>query len=103
MIKYKHLKVSQRLYLGFGLILAFVLIAFMTTFVILNRSVRITTQNLTIVTPSLDKISVLHSQINDSKMLTKNWVFMEKHAETPDKNACRKSIRRNILPLKKLW
>lgn len=83
-MKYR-LTISRKLALGFGIvILAFLVNAFITV----NSSVKNRQLNdkiTTLYTPSTYYLNDLRQAVVESKMLIKNWVFIEKQANTPDK------------------
>ena len=77
--------IKNRLLLGFGFITVAVIISFLFIISTLNKSKKITEDNISIYTPSVSLISELYSLASDSKMLAKNWVLIEKQSNTPDK------------------
>lgn len=77
--------ISRKLQIGFGTIIALVLIALISIFFTLNRSSKIANNNLKHVSPSTEGMNKLNEMISETKMLIKNWVFIEKHSNTPDK------------------
>ncbi|MBN2612504.1 MAG: methyl-accepting chemotaxis protein [Bacteroidales bacterium] len=79
------LTISRRLILGFGTITLLVLIALTSIFFTLNRSAKIANNNLNLISPSTEGINELNVLINETKMLIKNWIFVEKHSDTQDK------------------
>ena len=79
------LNISRRLILGFGIITLLVLIALSSIFLALNRSAKIANDNLNLISPSSEGINKLNVMVNETKMLIKNWIFIEKHSDTPDK------------------
>lgn len=89
MKKEKHIKarftVANRLTLGFGiLIFAFVLYG-VYIYSTLNKNQSINTEILTNYDPSVNKLNELAGILNNSQMLIKNWVYIEKQSNTPDK------------------
>ncbi len=79
------LLIRDRLLLGFGFITIAVIISFVYIIITLNNSSKITEDNITIHAPSKTAVNSLYSMISESKMLAKNWVFIEKQSDTPDK------------------
>jgi len=83
-MKYR-LTISRKLALGFGIIiLAFLVNAFVTVnSSVNNRQLNEKITNL--YNPSTFLLNDLRQAVVESKMLIKNWVFIEKQANTPDK------------------
>jgi PAS domain S-box-containing protein len=77
--------VTNKLVVGFGVLLFATVINGVFTYSTLNQSQELNEKILTIYNPSTTKLQELVSMINNSYMLTKNWVFIEKQSDTPDK------------------
>lgn len=75
----------KRLLYGFGAIAFGTLISFVIVFVNLESSRKITNKNLNLYAPSVAYLNKMVSVVNDSKLLIKNWVFVDKKVDTPDK------------------
>ena len=89
----------NRLYFGFGiLILAFV-VSIVLTFTNLQANKKANEQISEIYAPSISYLNELISLVNNSKMLIKNWVFIERQSETPDKISLKIYTLNNILKL----
>jgi len=90
--------ISRKLGLGFGIvILAFLVNSFIT----INSSIqnrKLNEKITTLYNPSTYYLTNLRQAIVESKMLIKNWVFIEKQANTPDKQTL-KSLHSETLPL----
>lgn len=104
------LTISQRLVLGFGTITLLVLIALTSIFFTINRSAKIANNNLNFISPSTEGINQLFVMVNETKMLTKNWIFVEKHSNTPDKLRLKTihekefpELKKNLAVLSKNW
>ena len=89
MIKNKTMKtklsIAQKLSIGFGII---ILIFLINSALTINSSLKNKKQNeaiTTLYTPSTTNLNKLRQVIVDSKMLIKNWVYIEKQKGTPDK------------------
>ena len=78
--------IKNRLLLGFGFITVAVIISFLFIIATLNKSKKITEDNISIYTPSVSLISELYTLASDSKMLAKNWVLIEKQSDTDRKS-----------------
>ena len=79
------LTIGKKLFLGFGIILfALVINAVVTLNSSLNNS-KLNNQIQENYNPSTDNLGELRKLLVDSKMLIKNWVYIEKQSDTPDK------------------
>lgn len=78
--------ISRKLGVGFGVILIALIInaTFTITSSLKNRELN--DKIVKLYNPSSDNITLLRQLIVDSKMLIKNWVYIEKQSNTPDKN-----------------
>lgn len=92
-----NLTISRKLFLGFGvIILAFAVNVLVTV----NSSIQNRKLNQAITeqyTPSASFLTQLRQTVVDSKMLIKNWVFIEKQSDTPDKNRL-KELHATVFP-----
>ena len=91
------LTIRGRLLLSSGIITIAVIISFISIILILNRNKVITRENISIYAPSEAMINELYALINDSKMLAKNWIYVEKQDDTPDKIRF-KELQTNLYP-----
>ena len=82
---FSNLKIAARLKLGFGIVVALVVINTIFTFFMLKSNRGVVDEINSVHNPSLVAISNLYNQVNDSKMLIKNWVFVEQKTGTIDK------------------
>ena len=76
---------SRKLFLGFGIIIAMMLVTSISTFIILNKNANTNKEISQVNTPTVDLLNQLGSLISESKLLIKNWVFIDKQEKTPDK------------------
>ncbi|PLX13837.1 MAG: methyl-accepting chemotaxis protein [Marinilabiliales bacterium] len=79
------LTIGKKLIIGFGVILVALIV---NAVIILNSSIknsRLNNQITISYSPSQNNLSELKRQLVDSKMLIKNWVYIEKQEGTPDK------------------
>jgi methyl-accepting chemotaxis protein len=79
------LNIAQKLIYGFGLILIVVFLNSVLTLFTVKRSINLNNKVTEVYSPtnqSLDNLNVLLAQ---SKMLIRNWVFIDKQPGTPDK------------------
>ncbi len=77
--------IANKLILGFGILILATLINGLYTYSTLNENLTLNKEILEIYDPSVNKLQDLNDLINSSQILTKNWVFIEKQSETPDK------------------
>jgi methyl-accepting chemotaxis protein len=101
---------SRKLFSGFGIIIGLMLISSITTYVILNKNARTIKEIAEVNTPTVDLLSQLNSLISESKLLIKNWVFIDKQEKTPDKQKLVNlqeelypDVIKSITPLTKTW
>jgi len=83
---FNNLRIAAKLRLGFGIVIALIIIVNLLTIITLNKNNTISKRINNIYNPSVTLVNDLISQINESKMLIKNWVFIEQKSDTPDKN-----------------
>jgi methyl-accepting chemotaxis protein len=77
--------ISRKLLAGFGILVVLMLITSITTLVILRANKKIYTHISAKNTPTVEYLNQLYTQISESKLLIKNWVFIDKQDNTPDK------------------
>lgn len=77
--------IARKLFTGFGIILFLVMVSSALTFFILNKNNRLNQQIAKVNIPTVNYLNQLFTHISDSKMLIKNWVFIEKQPATRDK------------------
>ncbi len=79
------LNIAQKLLVGFGVILFVIIINGVWTFVTLSNSKKLNKTLTEVYSPSSNSLRELSQMITQSKMLIKNWVFIDKQSGTPDK------------------
>lgn len=79
------LNIATQIGLGFGIITAAVIVNAFISSTRLERSRQVNEEISNIYTPSLEYINELYTNISDSRMLIKSWVFIDKISDTPDK------------------
>jgi methyl-accepting chemotaxis protein len=77
--------ISKKLLISFGSIILLVLFSSIITFVILQRNQQINKEVTEINTPSVNALGKLYNLVSESKLLIKNWVYIDKHPDTRDK------------------
>lgn len=80
-----NLTIAQRLIVGFGILIVAILINGVLTYTTLNNNRKINQRISNVYTPSVTYLNDLYNIVTNSKMLIKNWVFIEKKNDTPDK------------------
>jgi len=102
--------IAKRLIFGFGVVTIAILVNIFLINKTLNKSIDVNNQIASIYVPSADLIQEFSDQIVSSKMLIKNWVYIEKQANTPDKlklikllNTDLPEIHDKILKLSNKW
>ncbi len=79
------LNIAQKLFVGFGAILLIIILNGVWTYVTLSNSKELNKTLTEVYSPSSSSLHILSQQITQSKMLIKNWVFIDKQSGTPDK------------------
>ncbi len=79
------LSIGKRLFLGFGVLLFIVLIFGIYIIVTSQKNKNVSEKILNIYAPSKALLNSYYNIIDNSKMLIKSWVFIDKIPETPDK------------------
>jgi hypothetical protein len=102
--------IANRLLLGFGILTIALLANSMVTYRILNRSIQKNNEIQNIYNPSVNYLNQLSDMLNNSKMLVKNWVYIETQSDTPDKLKLRElhdtgfpSLHEQILNISANW
>lgn len=101
---------SKKLLLGFGVVIGLFIVSSLITYVILtgydNVNRKLSEQN----TPSVNRLIELQNLMTESKLLIKNWIYIDKLPGTPDKkrleelhNSLYPSLISAIRPLSKNW
>lgn len=104
------LNIAQKLIYGFGLILIVVFLNSLLTLFTVNRSTSLNNRVTGIYTPTVQSLGDLDMLITQSKMLIRNWVFIDKQPGTPDKlrlvelhNTDFTAIKNRLNDLSKQW
>jgi methyl-accepting chemotaxis protein len=77
--------IANRLALGFGILTMALLANSFVTYNILTRSIEKNNVIQNIYNPSANYLNQLTEMLNNSKMLVKNWVYIDTQSDTPDK------------------
>lgn len=80
-----NLNIRQKLVFGFGLILVVVLLNSLLTVTTLLKSNKHNNQVVGVNNPTTLLLGELDMMLSQSKMLIRNWVFVDKQPNTPDK------------------
>lgn len=81
----KNFLIRQKLLYGFGIILFAVVLNSILTITTLTRNTSLNNRVTNIYAPTLQTLNNLDVLITQSKMLIRNWVFVDKQPGTPDK------------------
>jgi len=79
------LTIGRKLIIGFGVILLALIVNAVVTLNTSLQNSRLNNQILETYNPSTNNLNQLRKLLVDSKMLIKNWVYIEKQDGTPDK------------------
>ncbi len=85
-MKFK-ISIAAKIGFGFGVIIIAFLINVFLTVNTLDKSRALNEAITTIYTPSSEYLNSLYVMVNNSEMLIKNWVFIDRKADTPEKLA----------------
>ena len=77
--------IAKKLQLGFGIVIILSLVSSVATFKILTRNQELNNKINELNSPSIQYLNQLYAIVQESKLLIKNWVFIEKHTNTKDK------------------
>jgi methyl-accepting chemotaxis protein len=80
-----NLNIAQKLIFGFGLILVVILINAILTLGTLTQSKNLTNRVTSVYSPTTEMLGDLEMMVTQTKMLIKNWVYIDRQADTPDK------------------
>ncbi len=101
---------SKKLLIGFGLVIGLFIISSIVTFTILTQNDTINRRLSEQNTPSVNELIELQNLIAESKLLIKNWVYIDKLPDTPDKkrliefhNTLYPNLVEEIRPLAENW
>lgn len=77
--------IARKLGLGFGILMVAFAVNVILTLMTLDKSRDVNERITTVYTPSLEYLNELYEMITNSKLLIKNWVFIDQSPATPDK------------------
>ncbi len=79
------LTIGRKLSIGYGILTFAILVNVILTIVITSKNARLNREVSEIYGPSQSNLNELSNLVVNSKMLIKNWVFIDKKSDTPDK------------------
>jgi len=79
------LTIGRKLSIGYGILILAILINVIITVVNNRKNARLNDDVTNVFMPSESNLNELSNLIINSKMLIKNWVFIDKKSDTPDK------------------
>jgi len=104
------LTILKKLIFGFGITVVIILIFGILIFSKLQMNKKISQDIVDIYSPSKNLIEKYFVKLDNSKMLIKSWVFIDKIEDTPDKRKLQKlhdsifpALIKKIKPLSKQW
>lgn len=77
--------IARKLGLGFGILMVAFAFNVILTLMTLDKSRDVNERITTVYTPSSEYLNELYEMITNSKLLIKNWVFIDQSPATPDK------------------
>lgn len=104
------LKIAGKIGIGFGILMLAVIINTVVINDVLKKS-RVLNENTSkVYQPSQDLLLSLHGLVNNSQMLIKSWVFVDKVSDTPDKLKLQRlhaemypGVKRDLSKIVDLW
>ncbi len=81
--------IANRLFLGFGLIIITLIVSSVLTYTTLQTNKQLNEEVANVYSPSVSYLGDMLQLVNNSKMLIKNWVHIERKSDTPDKRKLR--------------
>jgi methyl-accepting chemotaxis protein len=96
MLKTYKFGIGRKLSLGYGILMLFILINVVLTVTTSLRNVNLNKVISEVYTPTEANINGLSNEIVNSKMLIKNWVFVDKKPDTPDKRKLKELQEKNV-------
>jgi methyl-accepting chemotaxis protein len=104
------LTISNKLLIGFGSLLLVVIINGLVTYSTSNANRKLNEDILNIYNPSLTGLQECNAMVTSSQMLIKNWVFIERTQDTPDKKKLQNmhnvqfpKLQNELLEISKKW
>ncbi len=104
------LTISNKLLIGFGSLVLTVIINGLVTYSTSNSNRKLNEDILNIYNPSLSCVRDCYNMVNNSLMLIKSWVYIEKQSDTKDKRALVSmhdvqypSLQANLNEVSKTW
>ncbi|MBI9066132.1 MAG: GAF domain-containing protein [Salinivirgaceae bacterium] len=77
--------ITNKLILGFGILVVAIILNGVFTYSTLNENQELNNKITSVYNPSAENLQELYSLVNNTQMLAKNWVYIEKQDESPDK------------------
>lgn len=104
------LSIAGKLKFGFGIIIAVIITNIVIISVKSHSNKKLNEEITNVYSPSVSLLNDLQNQVSNSKMLIKNWVFIEKINDTPDKIKLKDlhakdfpDLNKKILELAEFW
>lgn len=101
--------IARRLGFGFGILTIAVLLSSIAIYITLNKNREISHKIISIYTPSVSELNNMYVELNNTKMLIKNWVI-DAQADTPNKLKLKefhatgfKTYKDTLLTLSERW
>lgn len=82
---FRNFNIYKKMILGFGITVLAILGGSFMTYYILEKNIGIIRRIANVHAPSEEKVHDLYYAVSNSKMLIKNWVFIEVKSNTPNK------------------
>ncbi len=96
------LTITRKLSIGFGTVVFIIIVNVFLTSIMSHNNKKLNEEITNVFVPSASLLNDLANQISNSKMLIKNWVYIDKVADTPEKNKLKELHEKDFPLLNKL-
>lgn len=94
---FEKLKLTQKLIISFTLIITLFFVFSSVSFFVLRQNERINSQLVNQINPTIRSLNTLKGLLSGTKLLIKNWVYIDKLPDTPAKKNL-KSLHQEVYP-----
>jgi serine phosphatase RsbU (regulator of sigma subunit) len=95
--------IGKKIGTGFSVLILFIIVVFGATFLAVNNGISTFQENdltstklIEVITPSKEKVTKLRTLVNESKLLSIQWVEIQSRNDTPDKKRLINLMEQNI-------
>ncbi len=95
--------IAKKIGTGFGVLILFIIVVFGATFFAVNNGISTFQENddtsnelIEVITPSKEAVTKLRTLVNESKLLSVQWVDIQSRNDVPDKTRLKNLMEQNI-------